>query len=83
MTITVYEKDDCTACTNTKRKLDRAGLTYEVADLMEPNNLAAAKSLGHLSAPVVVAGNEHWSGFRPDKIDELVKRLGLDEGENE
>jgi glutaredoxin-like protein NrdH len=28
-------------------------------------------ALGYLQAPVVVAGNEHWSGFRPDRIKAL------------
>ena len=25
-------------------------------------------SLGYLQAPVVIAGDQHWSGFRPDAI---------------
>ena len=25
----------------------------------------------YLQAPIVVAGNEHWSGFRPDRIKAL------------
>lgn len=79
MMVTVYEKDKCTACTNTKRKLEDVGLPYETADLMEPMNLAAAKALRHMSAPVVVVGDDSWSGFRPDKIDELVKQLELQE----
>ena len=29
-------------------------------------------ALGHLQAPVVVAGGEHWSGFRPDRIKALA-----------
>jgi glutaredoxin-like protein NrdH len=29
-------------------------------------------ALGYLQAPVVVAGNEHWSGFRPDRINGLA-----------
>jgi glutaredoxin-like protein NrdH len=28
-------------------------------------------ALGYLQAPVVVAGNDHWSGFRPDRIKGL------------
>jgi glutaredoxin-like protein NrdH len=28
-------------------------------------------ALGYLQAPVVVAGSEHWSGFRPDRIKAL------------
>ena len=29
-------------------------------------------ALGYLQAPVVVAGDSHWSGFRPDRIKELA-----------
>ena len=27
------------------------------------------------AAPVVITDEDHWSGFRPDKIDELASRL--------
>jgi glutaredoxin-like protein NrdH len=26
----------------------------------------------HLQAPVVIAGDRHWSGFRPDHIADLA-----------
>jgi glutaredoxin-like protein NrdH len=29
-------------------------------------------ALGHLQAPVVIAGESHWSGFRPDRIKALA-----------
>jgi glutaredoxin-like protein NrdH len=29
-------------------------------------------ALGYLQAPVVVAENDHWSGFRPDRIKALA-----------
>jgi glutaredoxin-like protein NrdH len=29
-------------------------------------------ALGYLQAPVVVTGNDHWSGFRPDRIKALA-----------
>lgn len=29
------------------------------------------KELGYTAAPVVVAGEDHWSGFRPDKLATL------------
>jgi glutaredoxin-like protein NrdH len=29
------------------------------------------KSLGYSYTPVVVSGDTHWSGFRPDKIASL------------
>ena len=34
-------------------------------------------ALGYLQAPVVVAGNEHWSGFRPDRIKALGECRGV------
>src|SRR5699024_12397226 len=30
--------------------------------------LAKVKSLGYVQAPVVITSEDHWSGFRPDKI---------------
>lgn len=39
----------------------------------DPEALDKVKALGHLQAPVVVAEDgTHWSGFRPDKIANLV-----------
>ena len=37
--------------------------------------LEQVKALGYLQAPVVITDEDHWSGFRPDKIDELAARL--------
>ena len=31
------------------------------------------KALGYMQAPVVVTDQDHWSGFRPDKIEELAQ----------
>ncbi|MCS4277407.1 MULTISPECIES: glutaredoxin-like protein NrdH [Mycetocola] len=76
MTITVYTKPSCVQCTATYRALDSKGLEYEVLDVSaDENALEAVKALGYLQAPVVIADDEHWSGFRPDKIEELAARL--------
>jgi len=32
----------------------------------------AIKGLGYQQAPVVVAGEDHWSGFRPDRIKAIA-----------
>ncbi|SEC00580.1 ribonucleoside-diphosphate reductase class Ib glutaredoxin subunit [Paramicrobacterium humi] len=77
MTITVYTKPSCVQCTATYRALDSKGLEYEIHDLSEDEGaLEQVKALGYLQAPVVIADDEHWSGFRPDKINELAARLG-------
>lgn len=71
--IKVYSKPSCVQCTATYRALDAKGLAYEVIDVSIDNSgLETVKNLGYLQAPVVVAGNDHWSGFRPDKIDALA-----------
>lgn len=76
MSITVYTKPSCVQCNATYRALESKGLEYEVLDLSEdPAALERVKEMGYLQAPVVVTEDEHWSGFRPDKIDELANRL--------
>jgi glutaredoxin-like protein NrdH len=76
MTVTVYTKPSCVQCNATYRALDSKGIEYEILDLSQDENaLAAVKELGYLQAPVVITDEDHWSGFRPDKIDELASRL--------
>ena len=73
MTITVMTRPACVQCRATYRALDAKGIDYEILDLSEDASaLEKAKSLGHLQAPVVITDEDHWSGFRPDKIDELA-----------
>lgn len=73
MTITIYTKPACVQCTATKKAFDKAGADYHLIDITEDS---AARdyimSLGYLQAPVVVAGEHHWSGFRPDHIQAAV-----------
>lgn len=74
MAITVYTKPACVQCNATYRALDKAGIEYAVIDITE--NAQArdyVMSLGYLQAPVVVAGENHWSGFRPDEISKLTQ----------
>lgn len=74
--VTVYTKPACVQCTATYRALDSKGIDYEVKDLsQDPAALELVKALGYLQAPVVVTDEDHWSGFQPDKIDELANRL--------
>ncbi|MRG60402.1 glutaredoxin-like protein NrdH [Agromyces sp. CFH 90414] len=76
MTVTVYTKPSCVQCNATYRALDSKGIEYEVLDLsVDESALAHVKELGYQQAPVVITDEEHWSGFRPDKIAELADRL--------
>ncbi|MFT3970450.1 MAG: glutaredoxin-like protein NrdH [Micropruina sp.] len=75
MTITVYSKPSCVQCTATYRALDRAGLSYDVVDLSaDEQALSQVMELGYQQAPVVFADDEHWAGFRPDKIKATAAR---------
>ena len=75
-TVRVYTKPDCVQCDWTKRALDQAGINYLTEDLRQPDNLEVVLHMGYKQAPVVVAGEEHWSGFQPERIKELAKRIG-------
>ena len=73
MAITIYSKPNCVQCTATYRAMDKAGLSYETVDIsLDAQALEQVKSLGYAQAPVVVAGEDHWSGFRPAKIKTLA-----------
>jgi glutaredoxin-like protein NrdH len=71
--VTVYTKPACVQCNATYRALDKQGVAYQKVDITQD---AGARdyimALGYLQAPVVVAGKQHWSGFRPDRIKALT-----------
>ena len=72
MTITVYSKPACVQCTATTRALDAKGLSYQVIDLSEDADaMTKVSAMGYRQVPVVVAGDDHWAGFRPDMIGRL------------
>lgn len=71
--VTVCTKSDCVQCNATYRALDKEEVDYSIVDLTEnPSARDRAMGLGYLQAPVVVAGDQHWSGFRPDRIAALA-----------
>lgn len=80
--VRVYTKDRCVQCDMTKRLMDRHGIEYVEEDAMDEGNLLAFKELGFLAAPVVAVGesrDDMWSGFRPDRINEIAERLNKQE----
>ena len=72
MTITVYSKPACVQCTATTRALEAKGISFDLVDLTEDAAaMEMVQGLGYRQAPVVVAGEDHWAGFRPDLIGQL------------
>lgn len=73
MSVTVYSKPSCVACTATYRALDNKGIEYDVIDVTTNEDaLEFIKGLGYQAAPVVVTEDgQHWSQFRAEKIAAL------------
>lgn len=74
MKITVYSKPRCVQCDATIRALNRHGVDYETVDVtVDRAALEYIVGLGYQQAPVVMAGDQHWSGFRPDMISSVAE----------
>jgi glutaredoxin-like protein NrdH len=72
MAVTVYTLPACVQCDSTKRMLQRNQIEYAEVDMsQDPVALEMVKTMGYTAAPVVVSGDEHWSGFRMDKIQAI------------
>jgi glutaredoxin-like protein NrdH len=53
--------------------MTREHIEYDVVDLStDEKAMEFVRSLGYTSAPVVVAGDKHWSGFKLDQIMSLA-----------
>lgn len=73
MSVTVYTKPACVQCNATYRALDKNGVAYTSVDIsQDADALERVRALGYMQAPVVITEDDHWSGFRPDKISGLA-----------
>lgn len=74
--ITVFTKPDCIQCDRTRAQLTKHSLTFTTRDVTTDPEAHAyiTRDLGYRQAPVVVIdeGVQHWSGYRPDKINQLA-----------
>ncbi|MEQ9904157.1 glutaredoxin-like protein NrdH [Pectobacterium aroidearum] len=78
MRITIFTKPGCVQCNATCRALDKQGIHYQLVDLTEDEQaLQQVRALGYQQVPVVMTADDHWSGFRPDKISTLNAALQL------
>lgn len=70
---TVYTLPACVQCESTKKYLTKMGVLFNVVDMTEDStSMDFVKALGYQSAPVVVSGDKHWSGFRPELLSALA-----------
>lgn len=76
MTVTVYSRPNCMPCKATYRELDKYGVPYEVVDTSEDHDAREyVMGLGYQQSPVVVVGDQHWSGYSPDKIKAVAEAV--------
>lgn len=68
---------ECIRCVLTKRVLTEKGVRFLEVDIRS-NDAArehVVEDLGYTEAPVVVVtDDDHWSGFRPDKLNALAEQ---------
>lgn len=70
---TVYSKPSCVQCDMTKKMLDKNGIEYTVIDItQDAQAYDKIVSMGFMSVPVVISGDQAWAGFQPDKINSLA-----------
>lgn len=80
MQITVYTTPTCPQCDMTKKVLTKGEVEFDIVDLTSNEEAMqyVTQELGYNAAPVVVAGNEHWSGFRPAFLNKLIEVVKAD-----
>ena len=76
MQVTVYTTPACVQCAQTKKMMDRLGIHYDSIDLSQhPEQLEQFRQDGMTQAPIVIAGDTRWTGFRLEKIKSLSNRI--------
>lgn len=75
-TVIVWSKSRCVQCDATCRALTDKGIDHEVYDLaLFPDAVDALRAANFLQAPAVQFREDLWTGFRPDKIDEIKSKV--------
>lgn len=76
MQINVWTLPNCVQCMQTKKVLEREGISFQELNLADyPEKIDEFKDLGLTSAPIVETDIKKWSGFRLDKIKSLAEHL--------
>lgn len=71
--VTLYTLPACVQCDSTKKLMARHLIDYNEVKLQDdPEAMQMVKGMGYTAAPIVMAGERHWSGFRPELIESLA-----------
>ncbi len=70
--VTIYTLPACPQCDTTKRYLKKEFIEFNEVKLQDdPQAYEMIRAKGFTQAPIVVVGEDAWSGFRLDKLQEL------------
>ena len=73
MSITVLSQPGCQPCKAVARYLDKREIDYTYIDVtQDADAFAKIRDLGYQQTPVVIAGDVHFGGFQPTKLDALI-----------
>lgn len=73
MTVDVYGKPGCVQCRFTNKKLEEEGHEVNYHDIsVDADARQVVENSGKLQLPLVIAGDESWHGFSPDRIKALA-----------
>lgn len=75
--IRVLTKPKCGACVQTKKWLDHNSVEYAETELT-PELIEWARENGHWQAPIVVFGEESFSGYSPTELEKLKNKVKED-----
>ncbi|MFD4294163.1 glutaredoxin family protein [Rhodococcus sp. NPDC058532] len=71
--IVVYGQPGCQGCKMTVRHLDKQGTPHQYRDVtLDADARAVVERLGYRALPVVTAGDMHWHGYSPDRLNRLA-----------
>lgn len=74
--LTIYGSPNCHRCAALVRRAVRKGIPHVYVDVTQDKTAKQhVKELGYTELPVGEVGDDHWSGARFDKVDELVTRM--------
>lgn len=72
----IYTLPGCVQCDATKRSMRKNGVAFEGIDLAVNDEIRdELAAQGFMQAPIVAAGNDSWSGYRPEKIKALATNI--------
>ena len=71
--VKVYGKPGCVQCNMTEKALVKKGVEFTKVDVTQDDEAFdyVVNTLGYQGVPVVETAEDHWNGFKPEKIATL------------